>query len=199
MKTSWRHFRKTLHCRRRTYAAYAIHLGLACLAVGIAGSSLGARQREATLSKGESVAWAGRNIRFLGLRQTRTPEKLVLQAELEVTADGESPYTLLPAQEFHLLQNEWSTEVAIHSTWSSDFYTILHSGQGQDQVQLTLVENPLMRWMWLAGWLILGSAVPWFWPTRKRSVSAKCGTALPNSRRQTAAGKAVHKRRRKAA
>ena len=58
-----------------------------------------------------------------------------MQAELEVTADGAAPYTLLPAQEYYFLQNQWSTEVAIHSTWSGDFYTILHSGEGQDRIQ----------------------------------------------------------------
>ena len=121
-----------LRNRRRTYAGYAMHLGLACLAVGVAGSSLGTQQHEATLSKGESIGWAGRNIRFVGVLQHRLPEKLVVQAELEVTADGNAPYTLRPAQEYYFLQNEWSTEVAIHSTWSGDFYTILHSGQGQD-------------------------------------------------------------------
>ncbi len=62
-----------LRNRRRTYAGYVMHLGLACLAVGVAGSSLGTQQHEATLSKGESIAWAGRNIRFVGVLQHRLP------------------------------------------------------------------------------------------------------------------------------
>ena len=157
-----------LRNRRRTYAGYVMHLGLACLAVGVAGSSLGTQQHEATLGKGESIRWAGRDIRFIGVLQRRFPEKLVVQAELEVTADGAAPYTLRPAQEYYFLQNEWSTEVAIHSTWSGDFYTILHSGEGQDRIRLTLVENPMMRWMWLAGWMMAAGAVPWFWPAGKR-------------------------------
>ena len=108
--------------------------------------------------KGESIHWAGRDVRFVRLLQQRLPEKLVVQAELEVTADGAAPYTLLPAQEYYFLQNQWSTEVAIHSTWSGDFYTILHGGEGQDRIRLTLVENPMMRWMWLAGWIVVAGA-----------------------------------------
>ena len=54
--------------RRLRYAP-----GLACLAVGVAGSSLGTRQHEATLPKGESIHWAGRDIRFVGLVQRRFP------------------------------------------------------------------------------------------------------------------------------
>ena len=157
---------------------------LACLAVGVAGSSLGTRQHEATLCKGESIRWAGRDVRFVRLLEQRLPEKLVVQAELEVTADGAAPYTLLPAQEYYFLQNQWSTEVAIHSTWSGDFYTILHSGEGQDRIRLTLVENPMMRWMWLAGWIVVAGAVPWFWPAGKRAVRTPAVPIAADRRRQ---------------
>ena len=169
---------------------------LACLAIGVAGSSLGTQQHEATLCKGESIRWAGRNVRFVGVLQHRLPEKLVVQAELEVTADGAAPYTLRPAQEYHFLQNEWSTEVAIHSTWSGDFYTILHSGEGQDRIRLTFVENPMMRWMWLAGWIVVAGAVPWFWPSGRRVAPRKAHARQqyrgnrrrePTMRRRTAA------------
>ena len=174
-----------LRNRRRTYAGYVMHLGLACLAVGVAGSSLGTQQHEATLDKGKSIRWAGRDIRFTGILQRRLPEKLVVQAELEVTADGAAPYTLRPAQEYYFLQNEWSTEVAIHSTWSGDFYTILHSGEGEDRIRFTLVENPMMRWMWLAGWMMAAGAVPWFWPSgnaRRSNVAGQSGGAVRGHR-----------------
>ena len=92
-----------LRSRRRTYAGYAMHLALACLAIGVAGSSLGTRQKLARLSQGESLHWAGRDVRFVRLRQQRLPEKLVLQAELEVTGGGAAPFTLLPAQEYYFL------------------------------------------------------------------------------------------------
>ena len=177
--------------RRRTYAGYAMHLGLACLAVGVAGSSLGTKRHETELHKGESVRWAGRDVRFVRLIERRLPEKLVVEAELEVTADGARPYALLPAQEFYFLQNLWNTEVAIHATWSSDFYTILHGGEGQDRIRLTLVENPMMRWMWLAGCIIVMGAVPWFWPMRRRDAGVGRQVAGPDSRAVGADSRAV--------
>ena len=73
---------------------------------------------------------------------------------------------MLPAQEYYFLQNQWRAKVAVHSTWSGDFYTILHSGEGRDRIQLTVVENPLMRWLWLSGGIVLAGAVFWFWPAR---------------------------------
>ncbi len=155
---------QALRNRHRTYAGYLMHLGLACLAVGVAGSSLGTRQHDATLGRGESLRWANRDIRFVGLLQQRLPDKLLVRAELVVTPDGAAPYTVLPAQEYYFLQNQWRAKVAVHSTWGSDFYTILHSGEGQDRIQLTVVENPLMRWLWLSGGIVLAGALPWFWP-----------------------------------
>ena len=174
---------RALGNRRRMYAGYAMHLGLACFAVGVAGSSLGTQKHETTLRKGESIRWAGRDIRFVGVLQNHLAEKLVVQAELEVTAEGTTPYTLRPAQEYYFLQNQWNTVVAIHSTWSGDIYTILHSGEGQDRIWLTLVENPMMRWMWLAGWIAVAGAVPWFWPMGKRAAKAAGDPAV---RRQSA-------------
>ena len=180
---------RALGNRRRMYAGYAMHLGLACLAVGVAGSSLGTQKHEATLRKGESIRWAGRDIRFVGVLQNHLAEKLVVQAELEVTADGTAPCTVRPAQEYYFLQNQWNTEVAIHSTWSGDFYTILHSGEGQDRIWLTLVENPMMRWMWLAGWIAVAGAVPWFWPTGKsKGLESRKTAVARNSRGLTAPG-----------
>ena len=70
---SWLDLLQALRNRRRTYAGYVMHLGLACLAVGVAGSSLGTQQHEATLRKGESIRWAGRDVRFVRLLQHRLP------------------------------------------------------------------------------------------------------------------------------
>jgi cytochrome c-type biogenesis protein CcmF len=176
---------QTLRGRRRTYAGYLMHLGLACLAVGVAGSSLGTRQHEATLGRGESVRWANRDVRFVRLLEQRLPEKLVVQAELQVIPDGAAAYTVLPAQEYYFHESQWRAKVAVHSTWGSDFYTILHSGEGQDRIQLTVVENPLMRWLWLSGGIVLAGAVPWFWPARRRiAVETQASKITTNSRRR---------------
>jgi cytochrome c-type biogenesis protein CcmF len=60
-----------LRQRRRLYCGYAIHLAIACIAIGIAGSSLGARRHDADLNEGDVVEWAGRRIEYLRLARTR--------------------------------------------------------------------------------------------------------------------------------
>jgi cytochrome c biogenesis factor len=76
-----------------------------------------------------------------------------------------------PARHLHLLQNEWTTAVAIHSSWSGDFYTILNGGLSGKAV-LTLVENPMMRWIWLGGICAVLGAVIGIWPGGTRRPGA---------------------------
>jgi cytochrome c-type biogenesis protein CcmF len=163
----WRALRK----RRRQYAGYVVHLAFVCLTIGIAGSALGTRQRDVELGEGDVIEWAGRRIEYRQLVQRDEPEKLVAEVELRVSRGERPPVVLKPARHFHLLQNQWTTEVAIDSTWSGDFYTILHAGLGEGRVLVTLIENPLMRWLWLGGWLGAAGAATAAWPARRRRIS----------------------------
>jgi cytochrome c-type biogenesis protein CcmF len=154
---------------RRQYAGFLIHCGFACLAVGVTGSSLGTQRHELTMTRGETVAWTGRSILYVDLIEHELPDKLVVHAQLEISQEGTKPYVLLPAQVLYRSQNTWGTEVAIHSTWSEDFYTILHAGEGRETVNLTLIASPMVRWMWLAGWIGAAGAVIGLWPNRRHT------------------------------
>ena len=61
----------TLRARRRQYAGYVMHLGFTCLAVGIAGSSLGSIRENVTLREGETIRWSGYTVRLAKMREFR--------------------------------------------------------------------------------------------------------------------------------
>jgi cytochrome c-type biogenesis protein CcmF len=159
IESRWRGMLRALGSSRRKYAAYFVHVGIACVAIGVAGSSLGTQRQELTVAEGDVVHFAGRQVRYARLEQFELPDKLVAEALLEVSKDGGKPVTLRPARHLHLLQNEWTTEVAIDSSWSGDFYTVLHAGLGEGRISLTLVSNPMIRWMWMGGILATASAM----------------------------------------
>jgi cytochrome c-type biogenesis protein CcmF len=152
---------------RRKYAGFLIHMGFVCLAIGVAGSSLGTVRQDVTLNENESIEWQGRTIQYQRLTQRELPDKLVAEAVLHVTPKSGPAYTLRPARHLHLLQNEWTTEVDIHSGWSGDFYTVLNYGEGEGRVGLTFVHNPLMRFLWLGGGIMVVGATIALWPTRR--------------------------------
>lgn len=152
---------------RRKLAAYSIHLGFVCVAIGIAGSSLGTYREELTLAEGNKIHWQGWDIHYTQLEQRQLPDKLVAEAVLQVTQPNDATVELRPARHLHMLQNEWTTEVAIHSTWSGDLYTILNAGLGEGRIAVTFVSNPLVRWIWLGGYITTIGAVFATWPTRR--------------------------------
>jgi cytochrome c-type biogenesis protein CcmF len=155
--------------RRRRYAAYVMHLGFVSLLVGVAGSSLGSRSHEATLARGDVLEWSGCTIRLADLLQRPMPheEKLVVEARLEISRGDRAPAVLRPAQHFHVAARQWTAEVAIDSAWDGDWYAILHQGTAEDGATVTILFNPLVRWIWVSGFAVALGAVLALWPARK--------------------------------
>ncbi len=75
----------TLLLQRRQYAGFLIHLGFVCLVVGVAGSSLGKREKGFVMTEGATVKWAGRKIHLARIIERELPDKLIGAAELEIT------------------------------------------------------------------------------------------------------------------
>jgi cytochrome c-type biogenesis protein CcmF len=163
---------QALRSGRRQYAGYVVHLGFVCVAIGITGSSLGTRRNEFLVAEGDVVWWADRQIRYAQLDQRELPDKLVAEAVLEISHGGRE-FTLRPARHLHLLQNEWTTEVAIDSTWRGDFFTILNAGLGDGRVALTFVENPMMRWIWLGAAVSAAGAIAALLPANDRRAGSQ--------------------------
>jgi cytochrome c-type biogenesis protein CcmF len=151
---------RLLLARRNSLAGFTIHLGLAALAVGVTGSSLCSQRTEVVMKPGDVRAWNGQTIRFERLEETDYADKHVVAAALQIERPNARPIFLFPAQHYHWLQSQWTTEVAIHSTWQSDLYAILHQGEKDGGIRLTLLLNPMMRWLWAGGTvMVLGAGL----------------------------------------
>jgi cytochrome c-type biogenesis protein CcmF len=140
--------------------------------MGVAGSSLGTQREEMTLDEGAIIDWAGHHIHYVRLEQRELPDKLVGEALLQIESDHSRPIELRPARHFHFLQNEWTSEVAIYSTWGGDLYTVLNAGLGGGKIALTLVNNPMIRWIWVGGVFTTVSAIVALLPNRRSRATA---------------------------
>lgn len=176
--------------RRPVYAGYVMHLAYAALIVGIVGSSLGTIRDDISLRVGETVQWQGYTVRLASVQETPQADIVVAGATLEITQHGRHICTLQPSQHYHSRQKEWTTEVAIHSAWLSDVYTILRGAGDVDTAELTLVFNPLVRWIWLAGWLFCLGTFARLWPARVETT-----TATPLSRPKFLSHRTGHRER----
>ncbi len=164
---------RALQVHRIQYAGFLIHLGFVCLAVGVAGSSLGTHRHEAELGEGETTRWAGQTIRYVQLVERHLADKILVEAQLAITRDDGRSFTVLPTQSLYRQQDFWTTQVGIHSTWGGDFYAVLQGFEGDDRAAFTFQENPLMRWLWLSGVLALAGTLLRLWPTRKAAPAGK--------------------------
>ncbi len=187
----WSSLLRCLREKRSHYAGFLVHLGFFALAIGVTGSSLGAQRHQVDIRQGNTTEWAGRSIRLVEVLERKLPDKLIAEAVLEVSDNGAKPYTLLPAQHLHQLQNEWTTEVAIRSDWGGDFYVILHGSDEEGQVSLTLVDNPMMRWLWLGGITMTLGAIISLWPKLRRVQSSR--TPMRDSRQEAPANLSEHR------
>jgi cytochrome c-type biogenesis protein CcmF len=125
------------------------------------------------MKEGETVQWADRQIRLVRSNEIELPDKLIAEAELEVTDRAGNVMLMRPAQHFHRLAETWTTEVDIRASWGGDFYTILHSGGTEGELYMTFVENPLMRFMWLGGAIMVAGTTVRLFPSRRRSKEAQ--------------------------
>jgi cytochrome c-type biogenesis protein CcmF len=167
----WQGLLAAVAWHRRSYAGFLIHLGFGCMAIGIAGSALGSRETDLSMTRGQTVAWEGRTIRYADLLQRDLRQKVVVAAQLEVNEPAGTGYTLQPAQILYRPQNQWGSKVAIHSTFGGDLYVIMHGGSEAKKIHLTLIDHPLIRWLWLGGWIGLAGVVLAMWPQRQRRES----------------------------
>ncbi|MGO9109223.1 MAG: heme lyase CcmF/NrfE family subunit [Thermoguttaceae bacterium] len=171
VRRPWLNLFSAFAWHRRSYAGFLIHLGFGCMAIGIAGSSLGSHETDLSMTRGETVEFEGRAIHYADLLQTDLRQKVVVAAQLEVNEPTGASYTLQPSQILYRPQNQWGSKVAIHSTFRGDFYVIMRGGSEAKKIHLTLIDHPLMRWLWVGGWIGLVGVVIALWPQRQRDES----------------------------
>lgn len=142
---------------RRRIGGQIAHLGIACVMLGVAGSSLLASHASAALAPGESLTLAGRTLRLVGVRESRRGDANEVRAEIAL--DGNA--RLRPAQRFHDGYDAPTPSVALASGLATDLYVVL-AGWEPNGARATIEArvNPLVAWIWIgAGLMAVGGGV----------------------------------------
>ncbi len=141
---------------RRRYGGYLVHLAVVLMFVGFAGDAY-KREGEATLERGKSITVGPYTARFDGLEQDSDAAKDMTTARVTVTRDGKPYAVLRPAKwAFHHHEDEPpTTEVDIRKSLAEDLYVVMNGYEAQPElVNLKVVINPLVNWIWL-GFILL--------------------------------------------
>jgi cytochrome c-type biogenesis protein CcmF len=155
---------------RRRYAGLVVHVGLALVAAGITASTNLGQQTEVTLKTGESTVFAGRVLRYEGLRTDQQPQRIVLTAPVAVTnSHGDPQGTLGPRMSLYPAASEPIGSPAIERGVVWDLYASVIALQDDGgSATFRFYRNPGVNWLWLGGLVMALGGVAAAWPVRRR-------------------------------
>jgi cytochrome c-type biogenesis protein CcmF len=139
----------------RRYGGYVVHLGVAIMVIGFAGS-IGRAQTEITSAPGNHFSFAGYRFDYRKLVRFAVADKDVNLAELDVYRGDRKLVTMRPQLNFHRAWEQPQSEIAIRTTPKEDLYVILTSVGGPDGRSIFRIHrNPLVFWVWTGALIAL--------------------------------------------
>ncbi len=150
------------------YGGYIVHLGVVLIFAGIAGSQSYSTNVEKHLKIGERFQLRGYDFiyeKLLVKEESSTKTRVI--AQLGIERDGRRLWTGMPEKEFYKGQNQPVTEVDLISTLKEDVYMILADFNPENSsATIKVYVNPMVKWMWLGGWVIAFGTMIAVWPDR---------------------------------
>ncbi|MEG2140333.1 MAG: cytochrome c biogenesis protein CcsA [Bilophila sp.] len=133
-------------------AAYGIHLGLACMALGIAFSGPYKIEAEPTLAVGESTTVGAFQVTLKNLYEGEGLGYVFLEGELEIRKNGELLGIAAPQRRIF---SKWGqmqfAEAAVIPSFGNEFYATLMAVDKENRAIFRLSSNPLVNWLWIGG------------------------------------------------
>jgi len=144
---------------KRRYGGYIVHFGMVLIFFGFVGSGSFQFEEQVYLRENESVDLRHYNLVFSGLSSEEIDGYESVYADLKVYKNGKFVTTIKPEKRFYPRQEQPNTEVEIYSTFMEDLYVVL-AGWDDNGATIKAYVNPLVRWIWIGGLVIIfGTAI----------------------------------------
>ena len=156
---------------KRRYGGYIIHIGVAMLFLALVGGPF-KLTTEKTLKTGQSLTIGNYKIVFEEMSEYDQEKKTTITATMGVfdKQTNKRLGTVTPRKEFYAPQpgeeegQPW-TRVAVRSSIKEDLYFIFSPDEtGKEIAGFKIFVNPLMRWMWIAGFVMAFGTIIVIWP-----------------------------------
>lgn len=153
---------------KRRYGGYIVHIGVVLIVLGITSSSVFVTEKQATLTKGQSVAIGGYTLTYRGIEQYTTDAKNATVAKLDGFKNGKDIGLIAPEKNVYKYEGNreinQETEVSLRSTFTDDLYVILMNYSGDGSATIRVIVNPMVSWIWAGGLVLLMGAIVTMWP-----------------------------------
>jgi cytochrome c-type biogenesis protein CcmF len=162
---------------RRRYGGYIVHVGIVVLFAAFAGLAF-KQEFDVAISPGETFTATdpyGDEWTFTssGVSRFEQLNRHVTAVALQATRDGREAKLITTEKRQHVDSRgaptfEPSTEVGILETWRQDVYIVLAGVTGEERAEIRITFNPLVRWVWLGGVIMLIGGLVVMWPQAER-------------------------------
>lgn len=158
---------------RSRYGGYIVHVGIVFMFVGFTGHAFD-KEKEFSLKIGETDHVAGYEFTLLQMSEAERPNHYAWISDIRVTNNkGEFVTNLYPEKRIYFHKNpdvnrrQPHSELDIYSTLNQDIYSIFSAVDNENGVAfLKIMVNPLVRWVWIGGYILVIGTVIAMWPRK---------------------------------
>ena len=147
------------HRNTRRYGGYIVHFGVIVIMIGFAGSAFN-QDQEKELGYGDKMSIGPYTLLCRSYTQDDNANYESEWAVIDVFKGGKQIDTLYPERRFYHASQQTSTMPRVRSTAQEDLY-LVYEGQNQDTGRPILKAhlNPLVMWIWVGVWIMIGGTV----------------------------------------
>ncbi len=153
---------------RPRYGGYIVHISIILMAIGVVGSTFYETEQEAVLRPGQSTTITDYTLEFETIDTYELSDRVVVTAVMGVYRGGNFIGRLTPEKYYHRSYEQSVSEVAIRSTLVEDLYVILIDSQADGLASFKVLVNPMVKWLWIGGWVFIAGGLLAFWPERRK-------------------------------
>jgi cytochrome c-type biogenesis protein CcmF len=146
------------HRNTRRYGGYIVHFGVVVVVIGIAGVAFN-QDKEQAMGYGDKMTIGDYTLVCRSFTQDDAPNKASEWAVIEVYQGGKMIDTMTPVREFYKASQQASTKPDIRSSMKEDLYLVYEGQNEKGQPIIKAHLNPLVMWIWLGVWVMLGGTI----------------------------------------
>ncbi len=140
----------------RWYGARAVHLGVAVMFIGIAGSGGYGVETKAALMPGEKTAIKQYELTYVYLVGDHGPNYTAAIANIMVQKNGRMIGYLKPAKAVYSASGKAMSEIDIRRTLVDDLYLAVTDVQVNNKlINLRILVKPLINWIWIGSFIMV--------------------------------------------
>jgi cytochrome c-type biogenesis protein CcmF len=159
---------------RRRYGGYLVHLGIACITMGIIGSQNYDLQTMKTVSLGKSIDLGAYHINYDRLDQKKENSNDIVYAGITVFKNGEKLGSYEPEKVFYnQTDSQPSSVVTIISSLKEDLYIVLSTWDKNGNATFLVKVNPMMDWIWIGSFMIVIGALFAIWNGKYQNITPR--------------------------